>query len=228
MNIKFLNDCSCVVIVNLDSRIPIEIQPHCLVSISYEKTDKLNISIRRNIKSQVKNGKYTLELETKYIFANITEGEVFKITREKIRVNLNIYYDRLFLVAEKALYLSESHSVIDNEKIKKSFDKSRLIHFLLIEPFEYFTGLFIALLILGFFLTYKFGWILAFIYFPSAYIFLLVINWLSDNIWKKILRKGFKKEDDKREFYNCFENEFIMRYYSDPNRTPFMDEIEIN
>jgi hypothetical protein len=228
MNINFLNNCGYVVIVNIESGESVEIQPYCSISITCAKADKLNILVKRNITSQVRKGKYTLMLETKYTFTNVTDGEIFKITREKVRVNLNVYYDRLFLTSEKSVYLSESYNVIDNEKIKKSFDKSQLIHFLFIEPLEYLTGLFIALLVLGIVLSYIFGWIFAIIYFLSAYIFLLVIQWFSDNIFTQILNKGFKTDDDKKEFYKCFENEFIMRYYSNPNRTPFMNEIEIN
>lgn len=228
MNINFFNSCDYIVVVNIESGTPIEIQPHCTASISCMNVEKLSVSIKRNIVSQVKKGKYFLALETKYIFTDVTDGEVFKITHEKVRVNLNIYYDRLLLTANKALYLSESHNVIDSERIKKSYKKSQLMHFLFVDPLECLTGLLIALLGLGVFLTYKIGWQFAGIYFPSAYIFLLATNWFSKNILKLILNKGFKIDDDKREFYKCFENEFIVSYYSDPNRTSFMGEIELN
>lgn len=227
MNIKFLNNCDYIVVVTVKSGEPVEIQPHCTVSISCPNVEKLNVRIKRNIASQVKKGNYFLALETEYVFADITDGEIFAINREKVRVNLNIYYDRLFLTAEKALYISESHNIIDSERIKKSFKKSRLADFLF-DTFMCSIGLFLILLIIGAFLSYIFGWQFAVIYFPSVCIFLLAFNWFVEYVWKLILNKGLKKDDDKKEFYNCFENDFIISYYSDPNRTPFMDEIETN
>lgn len=227
MNINFLNCCRYAVSVAIGSGSPVEIQPHCTVSIPCEKSDTLNISVKLNTNSQVAKGKYTLVLETKYVFTNISDNDTFSITREKVRVGSDVYYDRLFLSAKKATYLSETHSVLDSEKMKKAYNKSRLIKFLLISPIEE-PGMFIVLLILGIVLSCYWGWKLAVIYFPLAYIFLLALQWLTASVFKQILNKGLKIDDETQMFFNCFENEHIMSYYFNPNRTPFLDDIEIN
>ena len=227
MKINFLNCCRYAVSVTIDSDLSVEIQPYCTVSIPCEKSDALNISVKLNTNSQVAKGKYTLVLETKYIFTNISDNDTFSITREKIRVDSDVYYDRLFLSAKKATYFSESHSVSDNEKMKKAYNKSRLIKFLLISPIEE-PGMFIVLLILGIVLSCYWGWKLAVIYFPLAYIFILALQWFTASVFKQILNKGLKIDDETQMFFNYFENEHIMSYYFNPNRTPFLDDIEIN
>ena len=228
MKINFLNCCRYAVSVTIGSGLSVEIQPHSTVSIPCENSDMLNILVKLNTNSQVSKGNYTLVLETKYVFTNISDNDTFSITREKVRVGSDVYYDRLFLSAKKATYLSESHSVSDSEKMKKAYNKSRLIKFLLISPIEDMPSLFIVLLILGIVLSCYWGWKLAVIYFPLAYIFILALLCLTSSIFKQILNKGLKIDDETQMFFNCFENEHIMSYYFNPNRTPVLNEIEIN
>lgn len=228
MNIKFLNNCSHTVIIKIQPETLIKIPPCRFVSVENNKSNKLMLSIRCDGTSYAKEGKYFLSLQSNYSFDNVNDGETFKITREKVCVGPEVYYERLFLIAEKSICLSESHFVIDSEKIKKSFNKSRIIRFLFISPLECLTGLFLALLAIGILLLFNLGWKIAIIYFPCSYSFLILINFLIEKILKLVFNKRLKIDDDKTELYGYLNSEQIMKYYSNPNRTPFMGEIEIN
>lgn len=228
MNINFLNYCSHTVIIKIQFETLIEIPPYRLVPVDINKSNSLMLYVRCDGTSYAKEGKYFLSIQTNYSFDNVKDGETFKITREKVRVDPEVYYERLFLIAEKSICLSESHFVIDSDKIKKKIKKSRLIKFLIISPLECLTGLFLALLAIGILLLCNWGWKIAVIYFPCAYGFLILINWLIEKILKLVFNKRLKIDDDKEELYCYLNSEQIMKYYSNPNRTPFMGEIEIN
>lgn len=120
----------------------------------------------------------------------------------------------------------ESNNVLGGQEIKKEFYKSRIRYRLFISPFECLTGLTILLIILGIILGGRFGWKLVAIYFPVAYLFLIALNWVIEKTNQFVFHKAFKMEDEKTEFNHFFENEFIMKYYSNSERTSFIDEIE--
>ena len=164
-------------------------------------------------------------IETEYHFSGVFDGAVFTIIREKIRFSLNATYDRLFLQAANVSYHSETHKVVSEEEIKKVFNKSRLFDFIF-DTFMASPGLIIILLLAGISLTFIWGWRIAVIYFPLAFLFIGALNWLTDKIGEMIGKKAFKMEDEKTDFYNYFENDFINNYYSDINRTPFMGNVE--
>lgn len=227
MNIRFYNDCRYVAVISMDSGLPIEIQPYHSVSLECNHS-AICITVKRNITSEVKQGKYMLAIDTQYRFADIQDQTVFRITREKIRVNLNVYFDRLFLVSDTATGVAQSYDVLGAEKIKKRFNWSQLFRFLIFGPLDETPGLLFVMLILGVFLSYHFGRKLALWYFPLAYLFVLAINWFVDKFCDWMFKKGFKAENERTEFHNCLTKEFLMKYYSDPNRTPFLDEIELN
>lgn len=215
MKLKFYNDCEYVLLLSMESGDIIKIQPHSMVTIKCEKNDS-HICIKRNILSFKKKNKYTLVLETQYKVTNIHDNDIFRITREKVCVEGNVYYDKLFLNSETARCIMEINNVLGGQEIKKKFQKSRIRYKLFISPFECLTEFAVLLIILGIILGYKFGWKLVVIYFPIAYLFLIAVDWILERINQFIFHKAFNVEDEKTEFYHFFENEFIMRYYSNP------------
>lgn len=214
MEIFLKNDCGYIVYVSLESGENIEINPHSTVSIQCQKNNNF-ICIKQGLVSFKKNKKYTLVLETQYRVININNNDVFRITRKKVRVRGNVYYDRLFLDTETAICSMEKNNVLGAEEIKKKFNKSRIRYMLFISPFEHLTGLVIISILLGIVLGYNLDWKSAIIYFLFSYIFLLVLNWVIEKVDKLLFNKAFKLEDEKNEFYNYFENEFIAKYYSE-------------
>lgn len=227
MNIRLINLCNDIIIVNTYLSQPVTINPNQTVYVAVPDIQPITISIKCNKGSYVSRGKYTLSVETTYTLGNVSENETFEITNEKIRIAPEqVYYERAFLYATNALCLSEDYVITDSEKMKKAFNKARLKHFLLITPIEDCTGLTVILFILGIFLTYKMGWLFATVYFPCAYIFLLLIVLFADNLFNLILKRTFKQDTEKTEFYKYFDNGFIKSYYSNPKRTPFFGEME--
>jgi hypothetical protein len=55
---------------------------------------------------------------------------------------------------------------------------------------------------------------------------LVTLDWVIEKINQFVFHKAFKMEDEKTEFYHFFEHDFIMKYYSDSEQTPLINEIE--
>ena len=228
MYINFVNLCSQNVIVNIHSGECIKIPQKHTVRLQYKNSDEIKISVRCEKSSYVKKSKYNFVIKTTYIFQNEYDDIILEITREKVRVENYIYYDRLFLATDKYTLLPESYAVCEQEVLKKYFRNSQMLDAFILAPIFTGTKLFFALLLFGIVFTRYFGWKFAMFYFPISYLFVVIIGLVSEKFADLFFKKAFNGVDDKAEFYNFFENNFIKEYYSNPNRTPYHGEIEIN
>lgn len=230
MTIYFVNHSRHILVLNIDDGEPIFLQPFETMPIVRKESDTIVVSLKRNCESYAEKRKtiYHLILETKYCFSGVYDGEAFTISREKIQFSLNAYYDRLFLFASNATYLSENHRVFGEEKVKKTFSKVGLSD-LLFDTFIFSPGALIVLIIIGIVLTLNWGWKFAIVYFPLALVGAVIITRLISGSVDVIGNKVFNIEDEKKEFYSYFLNDYIKNYYSNSQRTPFYKgKIEIN
>ncbi len=225
MNVYFINSCRHIIILNIDDGEPLFLQPFETKSIVRNDSDVIKVFAKRDCESEKNSLMYYLVIETEYLFSGISDCAVFTITRENIRFSLNAYYDRLFLCTMNANCLSEEYKILAEDKIKKAFNKSQRVDFI-IDTILTSQRLIIVLILVGILLTFIWGWRIAIIYFPLAFLFIGALNWLIDKFWSVISKKAFKIEDEKTEFYNYFKSDFIKSYYSNLNRTPFMGNVE--
>lgn len=189
--------------------------------------DVFEITLKHSYESYIPKNSTILHLviNSKYRIANIHNGEKFYISREKMRISFDVYYDRLFLSTRKALITDEAHIISSEEKIRKYVKKRVTINRFLIAPFEQSTGLLIIGIIIGCVLSYFIGLKFAILYFPVLHLFLVLFNWTIDSFWDLVGKKVF---NEKNHFDLYFEDEFIKNFYSNPCREPFMGSIEIN
>lgn len=225
MTVYFTNHCKRMIILNIDDGESIFLQPFETKSICRKDSDVIKILAKCDCESAKKSSIYHLVIETEYLFSGVSDGATVAITREKIRFSLRASYSRLFLRATNTNCLSETHRVVAEDKIKKMFNKSLRNDFIF-DSLMASLKLILVLLLVGISLTSIWGWRIAVIYFPLAALFVCTLNWLNNKLCRRIEKKAFKIEDEKTEFYNFFENDFIKNYYSDMNRTPFMGKIE--
>ena len=225
MVVYFTNRCRHIIILNVDDGELVLLQPFETKSITRNDSDVIKVLLKRDCESTKKSSIYHLVIETQYLFSNTFNGATFTITREKIRFSLNASYDRLFLCATNANYLSETHKILAEDKIKKAFAKSRRFEFVF-DAVMASPVLVIVLLLAGISLTFIWGWRIAIVYFPLAFLFIGALNWMIEKFWRVIGKKTFKIDDEKTEFYKYFESDFIKNYYADVNRTPFMGKVE--
>lgn len=227
MRIYLTNSCKYNIILIIDDNQHILLQPFETKKIIYNGSVNIKFVIKRDCESIKKSSMYHLVVETEYLLSDIPEEATFTITREKIQFSLNAYYDRLFLLTPNAKYISETHKIISEDKIKKAFNKSRFTDFAF-ESIILSPGLIAILILIGILLTLIWGWKFAIVYFPLALLFVGILNWLTKKFWDVIGKKAFKMDDDKTEFYKYFSNDFISKYYSNISRVPFMGKVDID
>lgn len=226
MNIIFLNKCKYTVCLNVDENKTINIKPNDKVNVRLNNKDKISVLIRQNNKSYKKGNKYNLVIETQYELKNIIANEIFKIKCEKTQIDINVYYERLFLKTEKAICCKEVNNINDKEEIMRIYKKSRIKYFLFISPIENMTGLTILSFLIGIFMIYKYGWILGFISFIIAYTCVLIVDQIAEKMGRIIFKKAFNWEDEEAEFKKYLKSEFINDYYLNPDTTPLMGKVE--
>lgn len=227
MTVEFLNNCSQFVRVTVEGK-RITIPPKHCVSIEGITKSNFTFTVQCETRSRFYKGKCVLNIETVYNCESINDDSTFVITREKSRIGSNVYFERLLVSLNHEECNLESCDIPDEIMIKRLFNKRKLFRFFFVDPLEYLCGLAVVLVIVGVILSYVFGWKCAVVYFPVSYLLLLTINWCIEKMCNVIFKKGFRMDDDKTEFYSFFENDFITNYYSNPNREPYMGEIEID
>lgn len=227
MNIRLINQCRYRIVLCMDDGGPVFLQPFETRDITRSDSDVLRISAKRDWPSTLEASVYHLVVETDYHFSNVRDGATFTIIREKIRFALNASYDRVFLLPARAYLLSETYRIVGEEEMKKAFRHSRRGDFIF-ESILNALGLLIVLGIAGLSLTLIWGWRIAVIYFPLAFLLIFALNLFASKFSNTVFRRLFQVKDEETEFERYFECDFIENYYSDPERTPFTGNVEIN
>ena len=226
MNIFFNNHNRFPVIIQVNDLPFITLQPNETKSVEVD-SNNLEIILKHSYESYVPKGKtiYNLVINSKYTISGFEENEVFHINREKIMFDLGVVYDKLFIASQNSTILSETHTVSSEEKMKKHFVRSKRLHRFIIAPIEESTGLTIFLLLVGVIISIFIGIKFALIYFPIAYIFILLFNWCID----KFMDSAFKLDESVEKFYSYFNSDFIKAFFANTDRKSLVDdEFEIN
>lgn len=217
MNIYINNHCRYDIIIKIDSGETVLVYPQEVKPIARNNIDRIKILVRRNSKSAKKKNVYNLIIATEYVFSGVSDGTVFNVFGEKADVDFNACYDRLFLRVKDIMKISEKHKIMDEEEIKNVFRKSQKSD----KTFDLFLnsiGPLIIFIIIGLFLTAKFGMKFAIIYFPLVLIIIVASVLFGFKLWDTIATKILKIGNDKTNFYKLFESEFINNYYSNHSR----------
>lgn len=213
MTIIFHNSCKYSVILNVNTESPIVLESNEKKAITQSDLSSIKVFIRRNCNSKKEASMYYLILGVEYIFSNVSDGEMFVITREKIQISLNTFYDRLFLAPTNACCSSSTYKIMGEKEIKRIYKKT-----LRSDSFFEMTldliGLIIILLLVGIVLLFAYGWKVAIIFCFIALLFVFALGCLINMVWKIVEKNIFKFPSEKEEFYNFFKNDFIENFYS--------------
>ncbi len=215
MEINFFNNCNYVVEIFLDSKERInKIQPYGYITILGGENREITFSIHRDKKSYKNKGKYIIEINTQYSIANYNEGEVIRISCEKDQINHNIYFERLYLEINAVTIMPDSYSVFGEKDIISIFNKSWRADFFVFYPLMCLISKSGFLLIaFGIYLLFTYGIDISLIYFLIIYTSIIVVNLFIEKVWNKLIKRVFKMDDDKTEFYNYLSKDFIFHFY---------------
>jgi cytochrome b subunit of formate dehydrogenase len=226
MTLFLENKCNSIVLINFNIKVDIILHPHETKSIVITDCDTLNLTIRKNAKSNQKNGIFNIILETEYILSNLSENTKIIITREKIRFAQNASYERLFIHSSGAKIISEMSKVFDKNRLKQKFKLYDKIDSLSSVIYADFFFVIVAIIV-GFIIAFKFSFKIFLIYLICLFLFISFVACIA-HILVNFLFIKFAKFDTKKIFYQYLENEYISNYYSGHSRTPFMGKIDTN
>lgn len=224
MVICFKNLCASIIDTCINNTQSFTIKPYEIKTVVCENLKNMAISICLRKESSAKGSIYNLVLESQYIFYAEGENIEFSITREKIRVSLNVSYERVFIDSVQTHLVSETTKVKNETDIKRRYNRDQFRK-LLYGPLEHFPGLCIIVCIIGILLAWLIDWRLIFAYYPCAYICLFGLHLFIDVIWKRFIKKAFKI-NEKEDFYQHFNVDYISQYYSQVDREPFMGTVD--
>lgn len=226
MNVEFFNNCSQTVVLTVNDK-EICINSNCYATVQTPMSQIFRFSLEAESESRYNKGFYYLNVKSTYIFDGNPENTIFIITRQKDKVIGNgVCYERFFAYANEEECCLESCEVLGKESILKKYNKVNLLESLFWNPFILFITSIPKLLLVIIVLVWVWGWKAVPIFLVIAYIFVLISDLLGIKIFNSILKKGFKLDDDKTEFYAFLNSDFIKNYYTDLNKRQLMSKIE--
>lgn len=170
---------------------------------------------------------YRIAVETKYIVKSSEDEIRFDVAREVIRVNGNIYYEKIHLYSSQVQITMETNCLTNIDSITKKFIQSNRMYMLFISPLEHMTGLVLVALALSVVLGVKIGWGIAVGAFFLVYGLICIINYAITKSSNFFFKKIFHLDDDKAEFSLITSNEYVSEYFKNPNRKAYMNDRNI-
>ena len=170
---------------------------------------------------------YRITVETKYIVKSFEDEIRFDVAREVIRVNGNVYYEKIHLYSPHDHITMETNCLTNIDSITKKFTQSNRLYMLFISPFEHVTGLVLIALALSVILGVTTGWGIAVGVFLLVYGLICIVNYAITKSSNFFLKKIFHLDDDKTEFFLITSNEYASEYFKDPNRKAYMNDRNI-
>lgn len=230
-NLTFYNNCSRTIMLSVNEGDEIAILPKQTISMLIDTYDILKVHMRQKNKSNLQKKafqkSYHLTLLTKYEFP-FNKDLCFNLTREIHRISGNVYYEKIVLNSNYEIPIRETNYVCEKENIKRIYKKRFTLYLVFMSPFEHLTGLCILLAILGVILWFKWSWKVSIIYLISAYIFLILLDFIIRKISNLFFKKVFKQEDDQTEFYSLLESQYIDNYFNNPMKETYMNDVKID
>ena len=215
MFLTLVNHTADVVYVKVNDSENVMINVYQSSTLECSQEMVMTIYIASSVDSHRKKGKYILTVNTEYGVCNVKEGDRITIIDKKIPIEPNVFYRKMYLIGENIQVCFENNYISAEKKMKKIFHRLLVLRKLFISPFECFTGLAVFLLTLGVAFCCVSGWKILWVYLPSAYLILLLFDFIAECVFK-LIKKGIKlKSDERKEFYSYFENNTITEHCSD-------------
>lgn len=221
MFVKFYNDSNQLAKIVINQQ-TVYVQPKQFASIEHNKETSFAFSLECDLSSQVSRGKYILSIKSDYACDSHVQDISFKLVREKVHVDSNVYYERLLVAKCDFECRLISCEVLDTAEVIRCYERKRMIRFLFVEPIECFTELVAFMVVLGGLLFFCCGWKVAAISFLVLYLLIIMLNWATSLANRLFSKKLLHLDDEKTEFYRLLEPEYITKFFLKTNRAPGM------
>lgn len=223
MHTILINRCKYDILYRIDDGNFYVLAPYGNVKVTCQNSGHMKLSVKHNYESDSEKhwwGRdYHLVIDSEYLFNYLSEGDEIQILREKTCLEPNaVYYDRFFTCCKTAPLVFESHRISGAEKMIKLHKSEMKWYYMLDCLGELKIGELSGIGLLGLLIGIFLDWKSALYYFLGCFVLIIIILMLSRLTWNLF----DKKEPDK--FPGYLTNDYIIRYYSNPDRIPHFDE----
>ena len=229
------NKCTCPVSVSINGTDAVIIPAWNCVTIDHPLQDYNTVTLKHLFESSSKGDHAHLVLVSTYTISQSSEVQL-AVVREKIRFDLNGFYDRFFLSVRGAEIIEVHDEVSNIEGVRKGLKRHHRLNEIIYEPiFNLLMApfaelgcsglLYYAVLII---LATVFNvWLYVLLVYAGLWIFSVLINLLTGKAVRFISQKaGLKDEPALSKLSTWTDPEWIARYYAQPDRKPFLGKIK--
>ena len=173
-----------------------------------------------------------LVVETEYRLSGLADGSRILLTREKIPIDVNISYDRVFLHPMQGQIIREAYRVVNLPHVQAQQEKGRMVNNLFREPMRDFllecllellfhpirTLLVIAVAI-G--LGIHFGWYWIPVLLLAMLLLMGLVNAVLDPLLEKLMCRITGVPTERERLQKHCTQEALSAFYAQPERKPF-------
>jgi hypothetical protein len=200
------------------------LMPYEVKRLVCEPTAHIDLAICIDGISSSKGGIYNLNLLARYTIKDISDDAEFFITREKIRVSVDVSYERVFVETKKASIVFEKIEAQNARQLQKRYKRNHFIE-LLYMPLIMSPMTTIAFLFLGLLVGWLISWRTLLFYYPAMYLCFFLAYFIGHSFVGFVSKKAFRF-DNTITFHQFLDPSYITWYYAQPNREPFLGKVD--
>ena len=202
------------------------------LSLELSTSQVVDLQVVPSKSSCRKDQEYRLLVGTAYMLDGLTEGSRLTLTRERISIDRNTSYDRVFLHPSAGEIVNERHRIINHPQASKQLRNDTMMNNAVWEPlgellFEFLWSLIFhpirSLLYIGIAigLGIYFGWYWIPISLLGGLLLYSLINIVVNPLIEKLIYKITGVPTEKETMLQHCTPDAIAAYYSQPERRPF-------
>ena len=215
MKMNFINTSSQKINISVDNGDNLTVLPNDRVEIEAESKPAHKVSVKSATPSHYQNGFYYFNVITDYQIFESDEDIEFKISCDNYSTTSCVNLIRAKMCVENNECLFNSFTVENKEEMEKVFKRKRTKEIFLPDFLEY-IDVYIVLILIGIAIFYFSGWKIGLIYSAISYLLLFLVANLLDKFWYAVFKRALRVSDDKEDFYNFINSNYLMQWFSDP------------
>ncbi|MBQ8783321.1 MAG: hypothetical protein IJZ57_06070 [Clostridia bacterium] len=218
MKMKFVNTSNQKINISVNSGDNLTILPNDGVDIEVKNKPTHTVSVKCATPSHYKNGFYYFNVITDYQLFESDEDIEFKISCDNYSTYSCINLIRAKMCVQNNECLFNAFTVENKEEMEKVFKRKRIKEFFFPDFLEY-IDVYIVLILIGIAIFYFSGWKIGLIYSAISYLLLLLVANVLDKVWNAVFRRTLRVSDDKTDFYNFINSDYLVQWFSDPKNS---------
>ena len=197
------------------------------IDFKFLSLERYYVTLNHTKDSYKKRKMAHINIETKYVLTDLTENAELIITREKMKIDEDIFYDCFFLNVQGKYIEPLEYNILGEQQLKEKMNYKGFsgVFESALESMlgDVLSSLFITILI-GFMVTYFFGWEWLLVGIVCVYLVYVVGVLFGDALARMFAKRTY--ETVEQRLSRVIDKEYIVKFYSNPNRSSYNGKIE--